>query len=149
MHALHFTFGLGAFLAPLLARPFLINEDEITGEIQNATNLDTLEHFEKSDWTIKALYPIISCYSIISSFGVVFFFFKDYSRNDECQNVTKDNSETDEKKVNNISDKFTRFIVAIMSIMFFLYVGMEVAFGTFVSVFAVKSNLHFTRPQGI
>ena len=31
MHALHFTFGLGAFLAPLLARPFLLNEEMAGG----------------------------------------------------------------------------------------------------------------------
>ena len=27
MHALHFTFGLGAFLAPLIAKPFLYNQE--------------------------------------------------------------------------------------------------------------------------
>ena len=32
MHALHFTFGLGAFTAPLLARPFLSNVAEGHGD---------------------------------------------------------------------------------------------------------------------
>ena len=32
MHALHFTFGLGAFTAPLLARPFLSNVEEGHGD---------------------------------------------------------------------------------------------------------------------
>merc|ERR1711997_33051 len=35
-----------------------------------------------------------------------------------------------------------------MAAMFFIYVGMEVAFGTFISIFAVKSRLQFTRPKG-
>ena len=44
--------------------------------------------------------------------------------------------------------KLKVLLVGIMSVMFFIYVGMEVAFGTFISVFAVKSDLQFTRPQG-
>ena len=31
MHALHFSYGLGAFLAPILARPFLLNGEMAGG----------------------------------------------------------------------------------------------------------------------
>ena len=29
MHAIHFTFGIGAFLAPLISRPFLVNTEDV------------------------------------------------------------------------------------------------------------------------
>ena len=53
MHAVHFCFGLGAFLAPLIARPFLINQVN-----SSLTELNTV-------WTIKALYPLVSSYGLL------------------------------------------------------------------------------------
>ena len=38
-------------------------------------------------------------------------------------------------------------IIGLLTLIFFLYNGMEVAFGTFISVFAVKSSQGLTRSE--
>ena len=151
MHALHFTFGLGAFIAPLIARPFLFVDDSRT-ESENHSLLDNStadfsESLKVSTWTIKALYPLISGYSLLSAIFILFYFIKDYRKASE-NNSKKSSDDNEDKTATNMNLKFKVFLVGVMSLMFFIYVGMEVAFGTFISVFAVKSNLQFTRPQG-
>ena len=171
MHALHFTFGLGAFLGPLVARPFLITQEEVEDKLieMEAAN-DTLDGISEEDtrlphplaaaggpgdgdptgvgsvWTIRALYPLIGAYSLVSSLALLCYFVKDLRRKREAANV----SDKEEGKVEgqDLPLKLKVALVSIMSVMFFVYVGMEVAFGTFISVFAVESDLGFTRPQG-
>merc|ERR1719500_2154739 len=70
MHAIHFTFGIGAFLAPLISRPFLVNaeaEQHLNGSVGalehwsvGAANLTLNEEVEGSVWTVKTLYPMVS-----------------------------------------------------------------------------------------
>ena len=150
MHALHFTFGLGAFLGPVVARPFLFTED--LDQSTNTTDLnktDEINFFSDSTWTIKALYPLVGIYGLLSSVGFLVYYIIDTRKakmNNESQNNER-NENVDEAETSS-QTKWKIILVSIMSIMFFIYVGMEVAFGTFVSVFAVESDLHFTRPQG-
>ena len=154
MHALHFTFGLGAFLGPLVARPFLITEEEEVEATQANTSLPhPLAAGDPGDpaggssvWTIRALYPLIGAYSLAASLALLCYFVKDLRRKREAANV----SDKEERKAEgqDLPLKYKVALVSIMSVMFFVYVGMEVAFGTFISVFAVESDLRFTRPQG-
>ena len=154
MHALHFTFGLGAFLAPVISRPFLYNAENLDkNEVLLASgNNETSEielFYQEETWTIKALYPILGVYAILASFGFFLYFFKDIRKEQSSENST-DTEESKKEEVckNQMSSNIKIILVGIMSSMFFFYVGMEVAFGTYISVFAVKSNLKFTRPQG-
>lgn len=160
MHALHFTFGIGTFLAPVLARPFLFNAEpvdshslNINSPELNKTNETEVYSWDitENPWTIKTLYPIIGIYSIISSFALLFYFIKDYRKVSENNDKSKEesNKETPLSTTSEEKSPYTKyFIVTIMSIMIFFSIGMEVAFGTYISVFAVESDLHFTRPQG-
>ena len=100
-------------------------------------------------WTIKALYPIIGGYALLSSFGLLIFYFKDFRKSrTNSRTPDKDDSSGTERDQSEMSAKMKVVLVAIMAAMFFIYVGMEVAFGTFISIFAVKSSLRFTRPEG-
>ena len=63
MHALHFTFGIGAFLAPVISRPFLVNEADIdehhmdeenTADNSTYQSLQVRNKIDSSTWTIKA-----------------------------------------------------------------------------------------------
>ena len=151
MHAIHFTFGIGAFLAPLISRPFLVNAEEgqhLNGSVGalehwsvGAANLTLNEEVEGSVWTVKTLYPMVSAYPLLLSMVFVAFHVKD------SKTAKKDAKKEDKEGENQLSKGFTIAIVATVSVLFFLYVGMEVAFGTFVSVFAVQSRLQFTRQQ--
>ena len=100
-------------------------------------------------WTIKALYPIIGGYALLSSFGLLIFYFKDFRKSRSISRTPdKDDSSGTGRDQSEMSAKMKVVLVAIMAAMFFIYVGMEVAFGTFISIFAVKSSLRFTRPEG-
>ena len=46
------------------------------------------------------------------------------------------------------SDSNNFRIVAISTLLLFLYNGMEVMYGTYITTFAVKSDLHLTRQEG-
>ena len=127
MHALHFTFGIGAFLAPLISRPFLVNveEAEHLNDSLVSTNLTEAEEkvgleVEESLWTVKTLYPIVSAYPVLLSMVFIVFHVKDRKK-------VKQGAKKEEKEVENqLSKGFTIAIVAIVSLLFFLYVGMEV-----------------------
>ena len=150
MHSVHFTFGLGAFLAPLVARPFLVNEESpsashgvVEPPLLNTTQTD-LSQFD-TVWTIKTLYPIISSYGLLTALACVYYFLQDRRSKLNRTNAKKNPTEDNPKQV---STPLKLITVGLLGIFFFLYVGMETAFGTFISVFAVESDLKFSRPQG-
>ena len=149
MHALHFTFGIGAFLAPVVARPFLYSSEEVANITRSdltaplASSLTAIEEEEGvgSVWTVKTLYPLVGAYAGILSLGFVAYHLRDVRKERE--------GGQQEKKVeeNTLSKSNLILMVALFCVLYFLYVGMEVAFGTFVPVFAVQSGLKFTRKQ--
>ena len=144
MHAIHFTFGIGAFLAPLISRPFLVNSEDaqhLNESIGAANMSEEMVDVEGSVWTVKTLYPMVSAYPLL--LAIVFLVFHLRDRREVKKGVKKEEKEGE----NQLNKGFTIAIVATVSVLFFLYVGMEVAFGTYVSVFAVQSKLQFTRQQ--
>ena len=157
MHALHFTFGLGAFLAPVISRPFLVNEENLDhseSEVKDITDNSTVNSFEtkeiieNSTWTIKALYPLVAAYALLLSLGFIVYFIIDFRKANAEQSESKTKDDNEKRVEEALSEKVKYISVGLLAVFFFLYVGMEVAFGTFISVFAVESDLKFTRPQG-
>ena len=90
---------------------------------------------------MKTLYPLVGAYAGILSLGFGAYHLRDIRKEREGGGQEKKVVETTLSKSNII------LMVALFSALFFLYVGMEVAFGTFVPVFAVQSSLKFTRKQ--
>ena len=101
----------------------------------------------ESVWTIRALYPMIGGYTLLSSLGLLVFFIKD-ARKARTNSQTPEKDDTTERDESKMSAKMKAVLVSLMAAMFFIYNGMEEAFGNFISIFAVKSSLHFTRPEG-
>ena len=93
MHALHFTFGLGAFLAPLIARPFLDNTEVVPVPIpeQNITESHRLTPTTTTEsvWTIKTLYPLVSSYGVLASLWCLYYFLRDRKSNTQPQTSRK------------------------------------------------------------
>ena len=139
MHALHFTFGLGAFLGSFLSRPFVFNEKDASYDQTNV-------FLSQGKWTIRTLYPLVGLYGLLSATGFIFYFITNHNHDyDPLMKEDKDpiagnNSKVPTKK--NIS------IVTLMSVIFFLYVGIEVTFGTFIALSSVKSSLAVSRAEG-
>ena len=71
MYAMHFCFGLGAFLAPVLAKPFLM--ENIAGEMFDEYG-NEIFHGESDIWTIKTLYPLIGISMLLSIPGYIYPF---------------------------------------------------------------------------
>ena len=147
MHGLHFTWGLGAFLAPLTAKPFLLNQDESSSS-GNETNLaegninGTCVDVDNPFLTIKTLYPSLASYGLLTTIGCLVYFFKDFGQSTQTEDKR---GQLEDEKPGNISRRSKLMIIGLLTLIFFLYNGMEVAFGTFISVFAVKSDQSLTR----
>ena len=122
--------------------------DSLTAPVASHHNLSSLSPTSlESVWTIRALYPLIGGYALLSSLGLLIFFIKDV-RKARTNSRTPDKDDAPMRVDSKMSEKMKVLLVSLMAAMFFIYVGMEVAFGTFISIFAVKSSLKFTRPEG-
>ncbi len=89
-----------------------------------------------------------SLINIISIFLVFIIYFINDERNKKSKcNQPKDMEEKDNQEIEQDKENENKLfgikliILIIMMLFFFLYVGQEVAFGTFISVFAVRCKL--------
>jgi len=158
MHSLHFVFGIGAFVAPVLAKPFLLNvsTSDVHGNLKedepslynSSSRNSTIEVGQSgSVWTIQTLYSIIGSYSFLVAFGFLFYYILDLKTHSNHKDNTSDQNQ--ENKTNQDRDKCNKILLTcIISLFFFFYVGMEVTYGTFVSTFGVESALGLSRQQG-
>ena len=82
MHSIQFSWGLGALLAPLIARPFLMKEhDSVVQTIENnGSKHHTEEVIRETFWTIKVLYPILAIFGIVVALGPLYYAFKDFGK---------------------------------------------------------------------
>ncbi|KAK3108940.1 hypothetical protein FSP39_019298 [Pinctada imbricata] len=154
MHALHFGFGIGSFIVPLIANPFLAVPDYIN--LQNTTNaslikdittttlpdLTTIVYVKESriEWPFLIVGVIAVAESLL--FHYYQFFGKD-SRNPEIINVEK---QSKAKSLKEIIDPATcasgnRFYGLSLFFLLFLYffqaTGGERIYGKFIRAFAI------------
>ena len=148
MHALHFTWGLGAFLAPLTAKPFLLNQEEDssagTETHQAEGNMNGTYYVDNPFLTIKTLYPTLSSYGLLTIICSLLYFFRDLGQATQAE---EEGGKLEDENSVKISGRSKLLITGLLTLIFFLYNGMEVAFGTFISVFAVKSSQGLTRSE--
>ncbi|XP_043859402.1 sodium-dependent glucose transporter 1 [Dromiciops gliroides] len=137
LQALHFTFALGAFLAPLLAKLVLGS----TGPSENHMIADTSNYSEltlppaadleaifgvPANKNLLWAYIVIGTYIlVVCSFFVVLFFQK--IPNQEKTKATAERSQT---------AKYQNALLGLLFIFFFFYVGAEVTYGSYVFSFA-------------
>ena len=125
----------------------LREEDSLKTPLLSVKNPNPSPVSLEAVWTIRALYPMIGGYALLSSIGLLIFYLKDF-RKPLTNSRTPDKDDSSEKDQSKMSAKRKAVLVSLMAAMFFIYIGMEEAFGTFISIFAVKSSLRFTRPEG-
>ena len=79
MHSIHFSFGFGAFVAPLIAQKFLGNNipREISGNPSNETMMMAAQTINSSGHGIEALYPILGAVAVFVSIGYLVIGIKD------------------------------------------------------------------------
>ncbi|XP_067883457.1 sodium-dependent glucose transporter 1 isoform X2 [Heterodontus francisci] len=140
MQALHFSFALGAFVAPILAKPLLgnlrktINKDgnDLLINTQNSSQSKPASVLDKLKTTISGFDPFTWTYLIIGSFVLVVSvsFFISY---------LKSSPNRSRAGVSSQEAPFARYhnaILFLLFLFFFCYVGAEVAYGSYIFTYA-------------
>jgi hypothetical protein len=95
-------------------------------------------------WTVKTLFPLTGSASICIAALFVFYFIRDCGKQKvnggggSSPTVTEEKGEGVTKRGRLVLEIV---VISLLSLMFFLYVGLEVAYGTFLTVFSVRSKL--------
>ncbi|XP_027030956.1 sodium-dependent glucose transporter 1 [Tachysurus fulvidraco] len=144
MQALHFSFALGAFVSPIIAKLVFGHESGISdGNVSKtpASNATTssLAFFQGKSPFLTSMWA----YVVIGAFilFVSFLFFILYSRHS-----------TSSLKASSSSGKppfFARYhnaLIVLLALFFFFYVGAEVAYGSFIFTYA-KEHAGMEEPQ--
>lgn len=137
--------------------PFLTNIPEEMAEAVDNTSSSTagtLSHqsavnrTDNSDvWTVKTLFPLAGSAPVLVASLFVFYFFRDCGKK-KMNGGGGAPAVADKTSPKDSADSSTKgrlvielMAVALLSLMFFLYVGLEMAFGNFLTVFSVKCKL--------
>ena len=140
MHSIHFSFALGAFLAPLISIPFLSQQSDELGVFQQKLNETMMEPTETQ---VTWLYPILGIFGLVCAcFYLILALTK-------CQNanVHKDSKKKEEKAKRKLT-LHQWMLLALMIAFFFFYVGSEVTYGLFLPAYCVKSRLKLSKQTG-
>ena len=142
MHSIHFSFGLGAFLAPIIAEKFLREDKMHISSDNSAVTTIAGDVNHTTGPGIEILYPILGAFAIIVSAGYLVFAVKAYK-------MKKENIESYKTLESNKKSTSNNFVIISLILVFlFLYAGMEVIYGTYIATFSVRSELHLSRKIG-
>ncbi|NXD69891.1 MFS4B protein, partial [Eolophus roseicapillus] len=139
MQALHFSFAVGAFVAPILAKMALGGSDSKDFAVAEKTNqsvlrsvpttsaasaMSALKHRLGADFLWS--YVVIGTYLLLVSF----FFFILYSKSSSA----RDKSKASLQKC--VFAKYHSALISLLFVFFFCYVGAEVTYGSYIFTYA-------------
>lgn len=137
LQALAFAFGFGAFLAPLLAAPFLHSRpslNETTSVIEETSQLNSTDKITDVS-PVKYAYLIIAVYVALVS--LAFLVLCCCSRKSGGSSTGTD-SQKSEYAVRQERLCFRIQMLTLLFVFFFFYVGCEVTYGSLISKFAIE-----------
>ncbi|XP_066463154.1 sodium-dependent glucose transporter 1 [Eleutherodactylus coqui] len=144
VQALHFSFALGALLAPILAKIipeilpldklYLKGNQELPGPNKTSPELLPLG-IRKS----LLSYIVIATYILLVSL----FLFILYSKTRSNQSAAK----STEEKVR--IAKYHNALIFILFLFFFCYVGAEVAYGSYIFTYAITAGMDHDKAAGL
>ncbi len=162
MHSIHFSYAVGAFVAPLVASPFLRKQAE--EKSQGASNATTTiaitdggsESEEAPATSIVWMFFVMSGgLTVLVSLGFLFFGREELRRKRD-DNIDTEEEKNEEEKEKNEEEKqkenkksFSLYaLVTGVTLLFLFYAALEYMFSVYLTTFAVKSALQMTRSQG-
>ncbi|XP_069743729.1 sodium-dependent glucose transporter 1 isoform X2 [Narcine bancroftii] len=147
MQALHFSFALGAFVTPFVAKPLMGSVQNIISDggngllthIENSTQIGPMYPLKMAALSFT---PLVWTYLILGTFVLLvsFSFFLIYLKSSPNQG---------RNDVSSQESQFSRYHNAIMFLLFlffFWYVGAEVAYGSYIFAYA-KDFVHMSDNQ--
>ena len=140
MHAMHSFYSVGALLGPIVTKPFLSHT--IPADPNDPTDLSEPV---KVPSQIAILYAIVGLAPILTFVGL--FAFGAY---DLCRNDPEVKSEEDEVKgeAPRGGRALKASFLAVMFVVYMIYVATEMCIGVFVPTFAVLSDLGLDKFGG-
>ena len=171
MHSLHFGFGLGALLAPQIARPFLSPDDNATDTQATymlpglswpvhsmhsgyytmntyANDSNDSPETNEDESRIEIPYSIVATFVLIFSFVVLAFYIKGVPKGFPMrQNHTRFR---DMISPGSCTDGHKLFGVGLLTCLFFYFtqaVGGERAYGKFLFSFAIESDVQMSKDE--
>ncbi|XP_073483193.1 sodium-dependent glucose transporter 1-like isoform X2 [Aquarana catesbeiana] len=123
VQALHFSFALGALLAPILAKliPEILPFDKIHKTLQEVLNMPL--EIKKS----MLSYIVIATYILLVSI----FLFILYCKSPSNRSAAKGSEEKGR------TAKYHNALIFLLCLFFFFYVGAEVAYGSYIFTYAI------------
>ncbi|XP_007892155.1 sodium-dependent glucose transporter 1 [Callorhinchus milii] len=148
MQAAHFSFALGAFVAPILAKPLLgilqqdFNQTKHDVLLKETSRMHVDSFISSLGKTLSDFSPFVWTYVIIGTFNllIALMFFIIYSKNHQ----NRGQMENGEKET-----PFSKYHNALIFLLFFFflwYVGAEVAYGSYIYTYA-KNFVHMEDNQ--
>ena len=145
LQGFYLVFGLGALLTPLYTRPFLVSPHEEGEDVPEDILLPAPED-------VKIHWPFIFN-GILMAFVAVFALFirtinirqskeQDKKSNDESVDADK-SIETEEVSIKSLIIKYN--IYAASMFIVFVYCGIEIALGSYLTPFAVGCDMHLSK----
>lgn len=148
LHTLHFGFGLGALLAPQIARPFLSPDlDDDNHTICDDTN-DVNGTSPASESRIEIPYAIISVFVILFSFVVLGFYIRGPPKGFPVRMPNRSLKALISPA--SCSRGYTIFGIELLLLLFLYFiqaVGGERAYGKFLFSFAIESDVQFSKNE--
>ncbi|XP_042903766.1 major facilitator superfamily domain-containing protein 4A-like isoform X2 [Parasteatoda tepidariorum] len=161
LQALHFFYGVGAFLSPMIAQPFLLNEDcspfisndteplfpEDENEVLPASTLEEARNMTEIDYAfiIMALtmVPVVLlAFSLLGKKHCLQWMGGGSKNKDEKLTKDYENAENHCGSDQSPRSLYQVVIVTVLSaILMFLYDGLQAAYGGFIYSYAVKGPI--------
>lgn len=149
MYAMHFFFGLGALLAPIVAKPFLREHivEEVFGENDVFQDEESYNGMDENFWSIKTLYPIIGLSMLIAIPVYIYFFVQELSR-EKKEAMENDNTVNNDILEDRPISKCKKILlIMLMAVFYFTFAGLESSYRSFTTAFGVSSSLNLSRHE--
>ena len=147
MHVLHFGFGLGALLAPQIARPFLAPESEDENYTSCADSVNGTSS-TASESRIEIPYAIIGIFVFCFAWVILFFYVRGTPKG---YPVRVPNTELKVLlSASSCSPGYISYGIGLLTLLFLYFiqaVGGERAYGKFLFSFAVEADVAFTKDE--
>ncbi|RWS16365.1 sodium-dependent glucose transporter-like protein [Dinothrombium tinctorium] len=136
IQSLHFAFGCGALIGPLIAEPFLLEIKHNQHSLLNSTSVRAIPQ-------LKVHYPymIVASFSLIVViiFGIVYFIRRSNDPHPTRKKVVGENEKS------SVTFLMHCVIVFLSCSFLFFYIGLELSFGTMLTTYVVNSDLKLDK----
>jgi fucose permease len=155
--ALHFSFGVGSLLSPILAKPFLSSGNPLqTGtpgpedvlDMTRATDNYTMEfmdqiHHTPQEYGVKCLYSIIGAQLVVLFLPLLVFYILERQAENRLRQTSAEQKTCEDDR---LGLRPRLILLAFMFFVYFFSAGLEISFRSYISTFTV--SLGHSRQDG-